>query len=419
MPSGLVVLAAYNTEDLFIVGNPEISHFRSVYRHHSPFATEFKKVNFETRVAFGQDTVAVDFPRDGDLIKSVWLRIRLPDLGEYGWTNNIGHAIIKEARLRAGETILDRQTGEWMNLWGSLTVPASRQDAYNDLIGRNSAIVPEFSSISGPLDLMVPLDFWFCRHPQTAFPLVALQSQHLRLEIDIRKLEDLIIPAPECGAVVPGLYNLDMSLLVEYVYLDRDEVRWFVDRPQVYLIEQVQRTFTSEGCGGSNLIRKELPFNGLMKEIYFLPRYRERGRQNLWFYYSGQAPDISGGGTVLSGTSGSSSLSHIDIIESAKILYDTHEIVPELPAKFFRVLQPFYHHTRAPDDFIYCYSWAIKPEEWQPSGHINTFRSTNMTLVLKKQRETVPYPTETTVYALVYNILKISRGVCGLEFQFA
>jgi hypothetical protein len=419
MPSGLVVLAAYNTEDLFLVGNPEISHFRSVYRHHSPFATEFRKVNFETRVAFGQDTVAVDFPRDGDLIKSVWLRIKLPDLGEYGWTNNIGHAIIKEARLRAGETILDRQTGEWMNLWGSLTVPASRQDAYNELVGRNSAIVPEFSSISGPLDLMVPLDFWFCRHPQTAFPLVALQSQHLRLEIDIRKLENLIIPAPECGTVVPGLYNLDMTLLVEYVYLDRDEVRWFVDRPQVYLIEQVQRTFTTEGCGGANLIRKELPFNGLMKEIYFLPRYRERSRENLWFYYSGQAPDISGGGTVLSGTSGTIASSHMDIIESAKILYDTHEIVPELPAKFFRVLQPFYHHTRAPDDFIYCYSWAIKPEEWQPSGHINTFRATNMTLVLKKQRETIPYPTETTVYALVYNILKISRGVCGLEFQFA
>ena len=418
MPSGLVILAAYNAEDQFLIGNPEISHFRSVYRHHSPFATEFRKVNFETRVAFGQETVALDFPRDGDLIKSVWLRIKLPDLSGYGWTNNIGHAIIKEARLRAGETILDRQTGEWMNLWGSLTVPSSRQDAYNDLVGRNMALTPDFPSISGPLDLLVPLEFWFCRHKETAFPLVALQSQHLRLEVDFRRLEDLIIPAPPCGSIIPGLYNLDVTLLVEYVYLDREEVRWFTNRPQVYLIEQVQRTFTQEGCGGANIIRRELPFNGLVKEIYFRPRYRARGRQNLWFFYSGQLPDISGGGTSLPGDNPSTG-AHIDIIESAKILYDTHEIVPELPARFFRVLQPFTHHTRAPDDYIYCYSWAIKPEEWEPSGHLNTFRCSNMTLVLKKSTVTVPYPTETTVYALVYNILKISQGVCGLEFQFA
>ena len=415
MPSGLVILAAYNKEDNFIVGNPEINHFRSVYKHHAPFATEFRKINFESRVAFGQDTVAVDFPRDGDLIKSVWIRIHLPEVSGYEWTNNIGHALIKEARLRAGETILDRQTGEWMNLWGTLTTSSSKKDAYNDLVGHDEALISSTDGLPGEQNLFVPIPFWFCRHPQTAFPLIALQHQHLRMEIDVRKLEDLLIPAPPCGERIPGLYNIEMSLLVEYVYLDREERRWFVNRPQVYLIEQVHQDLHNEFCSGSNLIRKEIGFNGLMKELFFLPRYRERGRQNLWFYYSSQTPDISGGGGVLPGISGGE---HGDIIESAKIQYDTYDIVPELPARFYRVVQPYMHHTSSPDDFMYCYSWAINPEEWQPSGHLNTFRSSNMTLVIKKRTEAIPYPTELHLYALSYNILKIVEGSCGLEFHY-
>ena len=76
MPSGIVILAAYNHEDQFLVGNPEISHFRSVYKHHKPFATEFRKISFDTRATLGQDSIVVDFPKDGDLIKSIYLRAK-------------------------------------------------------------------------------------------------------------------------------------------------------------------------------------------------------------------------------------------------------------------------------------------------------------------------------------------------------
>jgi hypothetical protein len=414
MPSGLVILAAYNHEDQFLVGNPHISHFRSIYKHHRPFATEYRKVSFDTRARFDQEAISVDFPRDGDLIKSVYLRAKFPSPPEgFDWTNNLGHALIKEIRLRAGETVLDRQTGEWMNVWGSLTTSSSKRDAFNDLVGKDDAN----QYLSGEQELMIPLPFWFCRHSETAFPLIALQTQRLRLELDTRALEDLVVDSPKCDTRVTLSDSLELSLLVEYVYLDRDEARWFVERPQIYLIEQVQQDLANEFCGGSDLMRKEIGFNGLMKELIFLTRYRVRSRENLWFFYSRQEPGISGGGGFLPALSGSAE--HGDIIESAKIQYDTYDIVSEYPARFFRVLQPYEHHTSVPDDFVYCYSWAIKPEEWNPSGHLNTFRSTNMTLILKKEPDAVEYPTVLHTYALVYNILKINEGVCGLEFNYA
>ena len=75
MPSGLIVLASYNKEDSFIVGNPSMSHFRSVYKHHSPFVSEYRQIQFESRVSFGQTTISLDIPKDGDLLRKMWRSI--------------------------------------------------------------------------------------------------------------------------------------------------------------------------------------------------------------------------------------------------------------------------------------------------------------------------------------------------------
>ena len=425
MPSGLVILAAYNKEDQFLIGNPQISLFRSVYMHHSPFASEYRQIDFNSRVSFGQSSVTLDIPRDGDLLRKMWLRINVPDVSGYNWTNNLGHSLLKEVRLRAGEIILDRQNGEWMNAWGLLSVPESKKFGYNELVGREDTYSldtdPSGIELSGAQELYVPLQFWFSRHDACAFPLISLQHQNLRLELDIRAIEELVIPAPaSCTERLPP-YQLELKLIGEYIYLDREEKNWFVNQPQVYLIEQIQSDTANEFCGSVALIRKELPFNGLLKEIIFLTRYRQRVRDNLLFFYSSQNPTLSDGGSAYPATStpGTTDGEHGDIVLSARIQYDSYDIVPELPAKFFRVLQPYDRHTSTPNDFIYSYSWAIYPEKWQPSGHLNMFRSTNATLIVKKTDISLPFPTELNVYALVYNILKIDSGSCGLEFQYA
>lgn len=416
MPSGLVILAAYNREDQLLIGNPEISHFRSVYYHHTPFSTEWRYVNFKNRVAFGQTSLTLDFPRDADLLKQVYLHITLPDISGYSYTNSIGHALIREVRLRAGETLIDRQTGEFMEIWGNLTTPDTKRNGFNDLIGRNDAFVYE-TDFSGILDIFIPLQFWFCRHRETAFPLICLQNQTLQLEVDLRPLEEVVLPdVSDCGRIL-GDYPLEMKALIDYVYLDMPERRWFVNHPQVYLIEQIQDTQLHEFKAGSNSYRMELPFNGLLKEMMFTMRYRQRGRQNLWFFYSRQDPNQVGGGYYYEsiGISGQ----HGDILETAKIQYDTYDIVPELPARFYRVLQPYEHHTSIPDDFVYLYSWAMKPEEWQPSGHINTFRSHNFSLILTRNTLAISHVVNVRAYAMVYNVMRICDGVLGLDFQYA
>jgi hypothetical protein len=419
MPSGLVILAAYNREDQILIGNPEISHFRSIYYHHTPFSSEWRYVNFKNRVAFGQTALTLDFPIDADLIKQVYLHMKLPDIPGYSYTNSIGHALIREVRLRAGETLIDRQSGEFMELWSNLSTSILKRGGLNDLIGRNDAFSYEID-FSGNLDLFVPLQFWFCRHKETAFPLLCLQNQTLQLELDIRPLEEVVLPnVSDCGRIL-GDYPLEIKALIDYVYLDMPERRWFVNHPQAYLIEQIQDTQLHEFSSGSNLYRMELPFNGLLKEMIFTTRYKQRGRQNLWFMYSRRDPTFvfeEGESIYLDGTGVSGQ--HGDIIETAKIQYDTYDIVPELPSRFYRVLQPYEHHTAVPDDFVYVYSWAMRPEEWQPTGHLNTFRSHNFTLVLTRNILAVPYVVNIRAYALVYNVMRICDGVLGLDFQYA
>lgn len=99
--------------------------------------------------------------------------------------------MIRETRIRAGECLLDRQTGEFMENWETLSTSASKRHGLNDMIGKRDAYTA-FDDNSGALDLYIPLQFWFCRHEEVSFPLVALQSHELRVEFDFRPLEQLV-----------------------------------------------------------------------------------------------------------------------------------------------------------------------------------------------------------------------------------
>jgi hypothetical protein len=142
MPAGggLLQLVAVGKQDLFLTGNPQISFFKMVYRRHTNFATESQPMYFDGTPNFGQRITCL-IPRRGDLLGRVYLDVTLPQLRDtsgnlLSYTNSVGHALIQEITFEVGEQEIDRQTGEWMEIWTQLTTPAGQRDALNDWSSR-------------------------------------------------------------------------------------------------------------------------------------------------------------------------------------------------------------------------------------------------------------------------------------------
>ena len=105
----------------------------------------------------------------------------------------------------------------------------------------------------------------------------------------------------------------------------------------------------------------------------------------------------------------------LNILKTAKLVINGNERFEQRDAKYFRLVQPFYHHTRIPNNFIYCYSFAIKPEHHQPSGTLNFSRIDNCQLSLTCIQNS--NSCNVNVYAINYNIFKIMSGMGGLLYS--
>ena len=148
MPAGggLLQLVATGKQDAFLTGNPQISFFKMVYRRHTNFATEAQPMYFDGTANFGQRITCL-IPRRGDLLGRVYLDVTLPLIYDtngtpLSYTNSVGHALIQEITFEVGEQEIDRQTGEWMEIWTQLTTPAGQRDALNEMIGRVEPYYP-------------------------------------------------------------------------------------------------------------------------------------------------------------------------------------------------------------------------------------------------------------------------------------
>jgi hypothetical protein len=109
-----------------------------------------------------------------------------------------------------------------------------------------------------------------------------------------------------------------------------------------------------------------------------------------------------------------------EILKSAKILWNrSNERVEEKDGVFFNKIQPYIHHSNIPKEGIYCYSFALSPEKWQPSGYYNPGGKfpINTSIVLELNDEVKGKMFDVDIYALQYNIFEIIGGMGGFKFS--
>jgi hypothetical protein len=433
MTGGLLQLAAYGAQDVYLTGNPQITFFVGVYRRYTNFAIQNIPQYFTGNATFGQK-VYCQLDRIGDLVNQTFLHVVLPELEqyyyydendvviEYYWVNSIGHALIKIIEIEIGGVVIDRQYGIWMEIWMELTTPTDKIHGLNEMIGRSDS--PINYNNNKELDLYVPLRFWFCKNIGLSLPLIALQAQEVRINLTIRQFEELVVssnglpPPPE---VFSNIEITRCNLDVDYIFLEDTERKIFAKTNHQYLIDQVQVYATSLTSNG---LRQDptdpnkmdripdlnqnfyMNFNNPVKELIWviqnrtvLSLYPYGG--NEWFNFSTE-PYKSG---VKAGE---------DPMTDAKILFEGQDLFDLKSSKYFRNVVPYQRHTRVPNNFIYVYSFAINPEDFQPSGTANFSRIDNQQIFMQISDKLVD--PIITMFAVNYNILNIAGGMGGLEY---
>ena len=519
MGGGLMQLVAYGAQDVYLTGNPQITFWKVTYRRHTNFAMESIEQTFNGQADFGR-RVTCTVSRNGDLAYRTYLQVTLPEIGQelkntssgdvYArWLDFPGHQLIENVEVEIGGQRIEKQYGDWMHIWNQLTLDKNQEAGYNKMVGNTTQLTfvtdPSYADVDGPCDssaprqvcaprnalpettLYVPLQFWFCSNPGLALPLIALQYHEVKINLDLRAIDECLWAVSEIGATsgdkkVSMAYSQSLvsaSLYVDYIYLDTDERRRMAQNPHEYLIEQLQ--YTGAESVGSSANKVRLNFNHPVKELVWVvqpdchvdycaaltagnPLYSALGAQpfnytdatdalpnsikafgtdasvdgtNSFIDSTGlfetanavnvstaanatAAVGVSDAGTfVLAETSLDMHCWGENPVVTAKLQLNGQDRFSEREGTYFDQVQPFQHHTRAPDTGVNVYSFALRPEEHQPSGTCNMSRIDNATLQLVLSNATVESTNtaKVRVYARNYNVLRIMSGMGGLAYS--
>jgi len=550
-------LVAYGAQDVYLTGNPQITFWKVTYRRHTNFAMESIEQTFNGQADFGR-RVTCTISRNGDLAYRTYLQVTLPEinqsmantgtrgtnsspLGVFArWLDFPGEQMISQVEVEIGGQRIDRQYGDWMHIWNQLTLSKDQERGYYRMVGNTTQLTyitdPSFADIDGPCDsdaprqvcaprnalpettLYVPLQFWYCRNPGLALPLIALQYHEVRINLDIRPIDECLWAVGDLGCSTGNMkvttaYNQSLvaaSLYVDYVFLDTDERRRMAQNPHEYLIEQLQ--FTGDESVGSSSNKIKLNFNHPCKELVFVVQpdenvdycaaltcdsllFKTLGAQPFNYtdavdalpnsimafggpqsvaantqafiggsglFHDGGAFDVapsqantsywhmedevanqysSAGGEIGFGGNGTDVLvnsgvsdagtfvmaeSALDMhcwgenpVVTAKLQLNGQDRFSEREGSYFDLVQPYQHHTRNPDTGINVYSFALRPEEHQPSGTCNFSRIDNATLqlVLSNAAVSGTKTAKVRVYATNYNVLRVMSGMGGLAYS--
>ena len=442
---GLMQLVAYGSQDIYLTGKPQITFFKSVYRRYTNFAIESIAQDVLGTPQFGGQ-VSVNIARNGDLLKRLWIEYSPQDLldgingtGPQTVGANIGHAILDSITIEVGGQQIDRHYGKWLTIWNYLTEsnPTGEQGAldnystgpgefspspafggagsgdnavtevypratrYNRMAYTHRAQVNVTSSKGAPQLAWVPLQFWFCRNPGCAIPLIALQYHEVKLFINIAQLDYI-----RTGTNVLGTEFRRFAVYADFVYLDTTERRQFAQNAHEYLVEQLQ---VLESVSTINI---KLPFNHPVKELVWAPvPLTVQGNTRSTVIPGGASPSTGfRQSTLATPNNYSLILNGTNRFSPRDITYFTRNQVWEAHTGFGSVLFP---------DSIAVYSFSLRPEEHQPSGTCN-FSRIDLAQMVRSQTflpdGSTPVTDVIDIYAVNYNILRIMNGLGGLSY---
>jgi hypothetical protein len=445
-------LVAYGAQDVYLTGQPKVTFFQAVYKRHTNFAMEaiLQTVN---GTAGNGARVSVTIARNGDLVGDMWLALQ-PTLTNSGNltsnntgtdTNWVAERAVAAVELTIGGQRIDKHYQAWFRLYAEVFLPESEKINYGKMATWGTAD----TNATNPAKVILPLIFFFNRNPGLFLPLIALQYHEVRLDFDLTNYYSAYF----------GSNGVDVW--ANYVYLDTEERRRFAQKGHEYLIEQVQHT-GGDTCSAATetspaLVR--LSFNHPVKELIWAYQNPSTSTaiattsnyNGMWNFSTGTAnvnvtvnqanwisannfvlphvagcPHLYSNGAVYATAASSNAfwieegqsqagINEVGPLYSFKLVLNGQDRFAAQGGKYFNQYQPFQYHSGTPYPGVYVYSFALKPEEHQPTGTCNFSRIDNaqVSVNLKSTRNQA---TLQKLFAINYNILRIQSGMGGLAF---
>lgn len=424
---GLLQIVAQGKQDVFLTGNPTISWFKFVYRRYTNFAVESQRMYFDGSPNFGQKLSCL-VPRNGDLLGPVFLKVTLPQLylsgtnQKVGYVNSPGHTLIQEISVQVGEQEIDKQTGQWMEIWSSLITDASQQPGFRQMIGQRpgyplldyqnncpdlsganptlpknifsreaaninvdisgirvsgSQISPDPATgpypeaydepIMGPQTLYIPLRFWFNKNPGLYLPLLAMQYHPVRINVTLAPLQNMFYTKTLYTTEAPGsTLPCNAGLSVEPAQLG---IELWGD--YVYLDVPERRRFVSS------------PLEYLIEQVQYTPplaipvnsrtatlplNFNHPIKEFIWVLQRNVMVNrheyfnwssLGAYEIQMNAVNGlTSPPARTDLMVDAKLQLDGQDRFDARDPIFFRLVQPYQRHTTIPSD-RYIYVYSI------------------------------------------------------------
>ena len=356
MGGGLMQLVAYGAQDIYLTGNPQITFFKVVYRRHTNFAVEAIEQTVNGTAALGKK-FSVTVARNGDLLSRVYLEVdwKKSDGDEGPAAKPLGFELIDYVEVEIGGQCIDKQYGEWMSIWCDLTHTTAQKSMLNRALLWDGA-----DSDSDDARTYIPLQFWFCRNPGLALPLIALQYHEVKLNVQMACCEN--------NGCCANTDICNLCVYCDYIFLDTDERRRFAQVSHEYLIEQVQfsndLTIKGTTCNTST----ELRFNHPVKELMWVIQ------KDVCDIGCGSGGNECGSGVCPSyGTDRDAPMGMYDgsFIRAKDCLLQLngHDRFRKRQGDYFTDVQRYEHHTGGfirrvvnVPQHVHLYSFALKPE---------------------------------------------------------
>ncbi len=414
-------LVAYGAQDIYLTGNPQITFFKVVYRRHTNFAVEAIEQTFNGAADLGRRFTCT-IARNGDLLHRLYLQLDVSAASSAFGPQYLGFQLLDYVEVEIGGQVIDKQYGEWMAVWCDLT------HTYDQSL-MLASMVDATNTTATVLDrLHIPLQFWFCRNPGLALPLIALQYHEVKINVQF------VSSMPSLTAIGSNTLQ-NTTVWADYIFLDTDERRRFAQVSHEYLIEQVQYSNALTIASQASTTQHELRFNHPVKEL-------------IW---------------LIDPSSNTPAFENYVQCSDALLQLNGQDRFKRRSGDYFTKLQRYEHHTgagRANYAFglagvgatatttsiftgalqgvstgltgatlgaTHVYSFALKPEEHQPSGTCNFSRIDNAVLNLSFSSTSstssgLPVSSVTNgavlkVYAVNYNVLRIMSGMGGLAYS--
>lgn len=389
-------LVAYGAQDVYLTAEPTITFWKAVYRRHTNFACEAMEQTLNGTANWGNKVVC-RVSRNGDLMSRCYVRATLPQLStSEDWVNRVGFRLLKQVELRVGGQMIDRHYSTWMQIWAELTHTTDQKALLDKLVGATTAdgaVDGTSTGSTNTVTLNIPLQFAFNRHPGLALPLIALQYHEVELHIEFETLSNSVQDYVNADNINTFALT-SVSLWVDYIFLDTEERKEFAQKPHEYLIETVQSQDSSVSASTANSIR--LTFNHPTKFLAWVVRRNEASSTRDYFTDFCASAGVSG-------------------VTQAKLKLNGQDRFATRTSEYFNYVQPYQHFSGKPDLGINVYSFALKPEEHQPSGSCNMSRIDNVNLDITTGA--VGSAATVSVYAFSYNVFRVASGMGGLAYS--